>query len=503
MSSCGCGTSTSNKSFCGTRIGFYVPQIWQWDTGSAQRAGREDCRGGGMSAEGAGFSIDPAAVREWKRYPEYKDSGVEWLGEVPEGWEVKRLKYGVILKSKRVSGRETNLPYIGLENIESWTGKLIQSEEPMISDGQSTLFDPGDVLFGKLRPYLAKVIQAQASGICSSELLVLRPVDITPDFLVNYILNRDFIQTVDASTYGTKMPRANWEFIGNLPILVPPHPEQHAIAAFLDRETARIDALIEKKQRFIGLLEEKRQALITQAVTKGLDPDVEMKDSGVEWIGEVPKEWKVVALRRVTLSRCDGPFGSGLKSTHYVDSGIRVIRLQNIGHAQFRNENAAYISVEHYATLGDHSVKAGDLLVAGLGDEKIPAGRACVAPENIEPAMVKADCFRFRLDPKRLQTSFAALQLTSTATAASSVLSSGATRQRINLQSMSDRPIILPPQTEQSHIFLFLEKITLNINHVINHTQRQISLLHEYRTALISAAVTGKIDVRGEVPAAP
>ena len=224
-----------------------------------------------MSAEGAGFSIDPAAVREWKRYPEYKDSGVEWLGEVPEGWEVKRLKYGVILKSKRVSGRETNLPYIGLENIESWTGKLIQSEEPMISDGQSTLFDPGDVLFGKLRPYLAKVIQAQASGICSSELLVLRPVDITPDFLVNYILNRDFIQTVDASTYGTKMPRANWEFIGNLPILVPPLSEQHAIAAFLDRETTQVDALIHILTQQIEKLHEYRTALISAAVTGKID----------------------------------------------------------------------------------------------------------------------------------------------------------------------------------------------------------------------------------------
>jgi type I restriction enzyme S subunit len=447
-------------------------------------------------------TIDPTVVKEWKRYPGYKDSGVEWLGEVPEGWDIVRLKFGVSLINQKIDGQTLDLPYVGLENIESGTGRFIQSDESLQPEGQSNRFKSGDVLFGKLRPYLAKALRTKYTGICTSELLVLRPRHLTQDFLLYYLLNKEFIQTVNASTYGTKMPRANWDNIGNLPILIPPLPEQCTIAAFLDRETARIDALVEKKRRLVDLLAEKRQALITHAVTKGLNPSVEVKDSGVEWIGEVPKHWGIVALRRVTKSRCDGPFGSGLKSTHYADCGVRVIRLQNIGHAQFKNEDAAYIPAEYYAALGDHSVIAGDLLIAGLGDEKIPPGRACVAPESIEPAMVKADCFRFRLDPKRANAFFVALQLTSTAFVAASILSSGATRQRINLQSMSSRQIILPPLPEQCAIAAFLDQETARIDTITDTINQQIEKLHEYRTALISAAVTGKTDVREEVETA-
>lgn len=174
-----------------------------------------------------------------------------------------------------------------------------------------------------------------------------------------------------------------------------------------------------------------------------------MKDSGVPWLGKVPAQWEVVQLRRVALDRCDGPFGSGLKSSHYTEEGIRVVRLQNIGHGEFRNSDAAFISPEYYSSLGDHSVMAGDLLIAGLGDNNHLAGRACVAPEHIIPAMVKADCFRFRLDQVRVQPRFAALQLTVTATITSALLSTGATRQRINLQSTSARAITIPAVPEQ------------------------------------------------------
>ena len=437
-----------------------------------------------MSAEGAGFSIDPAAVREWKRYPEYKDSGVEWLGEVPEGWEVKRLKYGVILKSKRVSGRETNLPYIGLENIESWTGKLIQSEEPMISDGQSTLFDPGDVLFGKLRPYLAKVIQAQASGICSSELLVLRSVDVTPDFLVNSILNRDFIQTVDASTYGTKMPRANWEFIGNLPILVPPLLEQHAIAAFLDRETARIDALIEKKQRFIELLEEKRQALITQAVTKGLDPDVEMKDSGVEWLGEVPAEWGVKRLK----------YGVTLKSERV--SG-REVNLPYIGLENIESWTGKLVQSEEPMISDGQSTlfDPGDILFGKLRPylAKVIQAQASGICSSELLVLRSVD-----VTPDFLVNSILNRDFIQTVDASTY----GTKMPRANWEFIGNLPILVPPLSEQHAIAAFLDRETTQVDALIHILTQQIEKLHEYRTALISAAVTGKIDVRGEVEVA-
>ena len=278
---------------------------------------------------------------------------------------------------------------------------------------------------------------------------------------------------------------------------LPPPPEQTAIVRYLDHADERISRYISGKQKLIRLLEEEKQAVIHRAVTRGLDPNVRLKPSGVEWLGDVPVHWEVMPLRRVAISRCDGPFGSGLKSSHYTDQGIRVVRLQNIGHAQFNNSDSAFIAFSHYATLGDHTVEPEDLLIAGLGDENHPAGRACVAPSFIVPAMVKADCFRFRLFRQRINPEFAALQLTATAGDASSLLSTGATRQRTNLQATAARPIAVPPTEEQSSIVRYLDKATADIGTAISHTRRQIELLQEYRTRLIADVVTGKLDVRG------
>ncbi len=437
-------------------------------------------------------------IRDLKPYPAYKDSGVPWLGKVPEHWLIERLK-SVMSNVIQMTGELQNgESYVALEHVESWTGRLRQADPEVSFDSQVKRFQSGDVLFGKLRPYLAKVTRPTNDGRCVGEFFVLRPrvSNVTAPYVEQLLRSKPVIDLINSSTFGAKMPRANWEFVGGIVMPLPPLPEQAAIVRFLDFADRRIRRSIRAKQKLIKLLEEQKQAIINQAVTRGLDPDVPMKDSGVEWLGDVPEHWEVVALRRVTKSRCDGPFGSGLKSTHYVDFGVRVIRLQNIGHGQFKNADAAYISEEHYAKLGDHSVITGDLLIAGLGDEKIPPGRACIAPEGIEPAMVKADCFRFRLDPRRVQTSFAALQLASTALAAASVLSSGATRQRINLQSMSARSIILPPLPEQSAIVCLLNQITTNIDHAIASTQREITFLKEYRTRLIADVVTGQLDVR-------
>ena len=216
----------------------------------------------------------------------------------------------------------------------------------------------------------------------------------------------------------------------------------------------------------------------------------ECRESGVEWLGEIPAHWICLSMARVTRSRCDGPFGSGLKSQHYSVDGVRVIRLQNIGGPEFLNSDQVFVDESHADVLGDHSVLQGDLLIAGLGDDAHPVGRACVAPEGLDRAMVKADCFRFRLDPEKIVPEFAAYQLSANALAASGYLATGSTRSRMNLSTTAARKIALPPVAEQHAIVGFLNCETARISALVTKKEQLIELLQEKRIALITNAVT-------------
>jgi type I restriction enzyme S subunit len=292
-------------------------------------------------------------------------------------------------------------------------------------------------------------------------------------------------------------------FVRDFASFLPPVGEQSAIATFLDRETAKIDALIAEQQRLIELLQEKRQAVISHAVTKGLNPDAPMKDSGVEWLGEVPEHWIITRLGRISTSRCDGPFGSGLKSEHYVQSGVLVVRLQNIKSSGYDSAVSAFIDNRYYSEhLGDHDVEPGDLLIAGLGDDNNYVGRACVAPDDMGSAMVKADCFRYRLASEIAAPGFIASSLNASATFHAGTLSSGSTRSRIPLSVMATREIALPPLEEQIQIISSIKSKLSEIDQLQGEAEAATVLLQERRSALISAAVIGQIDVRGLVPEA-
>ncbi len=196
-----------------------------------------------------------------------KDSGIEWIGEIPEHWKLKRLKYCVNLITEK-SDRE--LEQVGLENIESWSGNYINTKT--VFSGEGIKFKVGDVLFGKLRPYLAKVYHAKFPGEAVGEFFVLRTSSsVESTFLFYWLINREHINIIDSSTYGAKMPRVDWDFMGNLPILIPPAIEQAAITKFFTSEINKIEAVILKQQKIIELLKEHRASLITQAVTGKID----------------------------------------------------------------------------------------------------------------------------------------------------------------------------------------------------------------------------------------
>lgn len=458
--------------------------------------------------------VRESGVTRFKPYPVYKDSGVEWLGEIPAHWMLLPVKRGIAFSTGWTPPTGEQRFYEGdrlWANISDLGPRVLSETQKTISDeavreSGMKASPPGSLLFA-FKLSVGAVSITGASMYTNEAIATFLPgggIDVAYLYWASPVY---VPQNAIENIYGAQL--LSRERIANAQLGIPSAGEQRSIAVFLDRETGKIDALVAKKERLIELLQEKRTALITQAVTKGLPstgsgqaiPKVPMKDSGVEWLGEIPAHWESLSLARVTLSRCDGPFGSGLKSEHYSASGIRVVRLQNIGWTEFLEADRAYLDEAYASQLGDHSVKADDLLIAGLGDEGHPVGRACTAPGEIEPAMVKADCFRFRLDRRRVLPRFLAFQLSATASAAAGSLATGATRARMNLTTTASRKVALPPLDEQRVIVNALDREGERYRSLVAKVRSAIDRLKELRTALISAAVTGKIDVREEAAA--
>ena len=438
-------------------------------------------------------------------HPFSSDLGVSGLRGFPEHWEVRRLR--TVLRSVT----ERNQPELPLLSVVREQGVILRN----VSDkSQNHNFVPDDLsnykvvrrgqfAINKMKAWQGSYGVSRYDGIVSPAYHIYSIAGVDDGFFHAAIRSRAYVPYFTAASDGVRV--GQWDLsatsMREIPFLVPSRSEQARIVRFLDRADWRIRRYIRAKQRLIELLEEKKQAIIHQAVTGRIDIRTgrsypAYKDSGVEWLGKVPQHWAVVRLGRITLDRCDGPFGSGLKSSHYTDEGVRVVRLQNIGRGEFLASDAAFISPEHYSTLGDHSVEGDDVLIAGLGDANHPAGRACVAPQGIGLAMVKADCFRFRLDQSKALPQFIALQLTATAHAVSGLLSTGATRQRVNLHSTAARAVTIPGIREQSRIVEYtMREISSHVD-AQSAAARGVDLLGEYRTRLIADIVTGKLDVR-------
>jgi type I restriction enzyme S subunit len=435
------------------------------------------------------------------QHPDYKDSGVGWLGKVPQHWLVVASRRLFRQRKERASSTDRQL-------TASQSYGVIFQDDFMEREGRAVVrvihgadilkhVEPNDFVIS-MRSFQGGIEWCGERGCVSSAYVVLVPNDkVVPQFF-RYLLKSDvYIQALQSTTNLVRDGQAmRYENFTQIELPDVQEEEQFQIATFLDRETAKIDELIQQQQRLIELLEEKRQAVIAHVVTKGLNSDVPMKDSGSEWMGKVPRHWRVLRLGRVTAEKCDGPFGSGLKSEHYTEHGVRVIRLQNIRAEGFDDSDSAFIGTDYYRKLGDHDVQRGDLLIAGLGDERNFVGRACVAPSGIEPAMVKADCFRFRLYSNEALPEFVASQLSAGANADAGIFSTGSTRSRIPLSVMSSRMIALPPPAEQGEIQRCLSIQLAELQRLSAEAQKAIQLLQERRRALISLAVTGKIDVR-------
>jgi type I restriction enzyme S subunit len=421
-------------------------------------------------------------------YPLYQETASEFLGRVPAHWsllhvkKIARLTYGDALSTEARN--------------EEGTVAVFGSNGPVGIHDRANTKAPV-IIVGRKGSHGAVNWSDNPVFVIDTAFFV---DSTTTDCDLRWLSWAFQAANFSAVSQDTGVPGLAREMVHDHPFIAPPMREQSAIADFLDRETGKIDALVAEQERLIALLKEKRQAVISQAVTKGLDASAPMKDSGVAWLGQVPAHWEVTRLGRVTATKCDGPFGSGLKSEHYTECGVRVIRLQNIRMGHFDDTDAAFIDEEYFrVSLPGHDVQEGDLLIAGLGDDRNIVGRCCVAPAGVEPAMVKADCFRFRLFTQHALPAFMAMQLTAGSQFDAGMMSSGSTRSRIPLSVMATRSVALPPLAEQQELVEEIEARSRDFDTLTNEAHSAIALLRERRAALISAAVTGKIDVRGLV----
>ncbi|MEG6572117.1 restriction endonuclease subunit S [[Clostridium] cellulosi] len=431
-------------------------------------------------------------MSKYKRYERYKDSGVDWIGEIPEHWEVKKIKYLANVINVKASDSYNNKTYIGLENIESKTGKLLidDIDEQQVIEGTSNVFEKNDVLFGKLRPYLAKCLIADFSGRCTSELLVLRCKGILPKYMFFFMLSPKFIDVVNSSTYGTKMPRANWDFIGNLKIPLPSQEEQKGIIEYLSKKSNEIDALIEDKEKLIELLQEKRQAIITEAVTKGLNPNVRMKDSGIEWIGEIPEHWRLSKIKYESLIN-NKTLSESTDDDYEIDY-IDISSVTSIGEI----DGVQSLNFKDAPSRARRILYKGDTIVSTVRTYL----KAIAFIENAQSNLICSTGFAVLTPLSKVVPKYLFYLMRSEKYVNEIVRRSvGVSYPAVNASDIGALECALPDRDEQMYIVEYLDNCTTQINQLVNDIQAQIQKLKEYRQSLISEAVTGKIDVRDYV----
>jgi type I restriction enzyme, S subunit len=409
---------------------------------------------------------------------------------VPVGWVALLLKHVCIVRDcKHVTAefvddgfpvasiREVQSRYVNLSTAKQTTASYYMQ---LVEGGRRP--GTGDLLFSR-NATVGEVAQVPCNTppfAMGQDVCLLRPAPHRLDSAFAwYALRSGLVQTqIALAMIGSTFKRVNVEQIRNLSIVLPPLEQQTLLVEFLDRETTKIDALIDKQEQLIATLREDRDAVWSKLLDDAAD------------------RAKSVKLRRAIDSIADGPFGSSLTSAHYVDEGARVIRLGNIGINEFKDADRAYISLTYARELSAHQVIAGDVVIAGLGDERMPLGRAVVIPE-IGPAIVKADCFRVR-PRKGLAPEFLAWELSAPQTRNQmALLARGATRARLNTSVVGEVTIPLPPIDRQRQIIEQSRLQLAKIDALIDKSTAMIETLREYRSALITDAVTGKIDVRG------
>ena len=446
-------------------------------------------------------------------YPAYQDSGIEWLGEVPSHWAPTRLRFLLYLNPSKTEigdlDPDTEVSFVPMEAVGE-EGELSLDQTRSIGEVLTgyTYFREGDVSIAKITPCFENgkgAIMHNLSGgvgFGTTELIIARarPDETKPEFLNWLFRSPAFRSRGEAAMYGAGgQKRVPDNFVRDFTSPGPPLSEQVAIATFLNRETAKINALIEEQRRLIALLKEKRQAVITHAVTKGLDPHIPMKNSGSRWLGEVPAHWATMPLMRLTALGRDIMYGIVLPGPDVGAGGVPIVKGGDVKPHRLRLDLLNRTTVEIEAPFARARLRVNDIVYSIRGS----IGDAEPVPPELAGANITQDVarvsprddtnFRWLLYVMKSKPIFVQLEQRSL----------GAAVRGINIFDLKRACVPVPPLAEQAMIAVYLDTETQRIDELSGAAEAGITLLRERRAALISAAVTGKIDVRGSAKVLP
>ncbi|HAT8527691.1 TPA: restriction endonuclease subunit S [Vibrio vulnificus] len=426
-------------------------------------------------------------------YTEYQQSDISWLGKVPKHWTKNKFKF---LLNEKPKTQNLELPCGSIS-----FGHVVFKDSERLSEETKAAYQEvlsGEFLINPLNlNYDLKSLRtalADIDVIVSSGYIVLKSLGVVDKAYLRWLLYLFDVRHMKTLGAGIRQT-ISFKDIADCAVYIPNDSEQKAIATFLDRETQRIDSLIEEKQTFIKLLKEKRQALISHVVTKGLNPNVEMQDSGIEWIGQVPKHWIVRRLKHT--STLQSGIAKGKDNAGKETLSIPMLRVANVQDGYVKLDDVHEINVLPHE-VERYALKDGDVLMNEGGDND-KLGRGTVWKEQIKPCIHQNHVFVIRvtdIEPEWLgwltQSAYAKFYFFRVS------------KQSTNLASISSTNVkevhlLIPPTDERKLIMEYLEKQTSKLKLLVQDVEESITLLKEHRTSLISAAVTGKIDVREAV----
>ncbi|XOV94591.1 MAG: restriction endonuclease subunit S [Bacteroidota bacterium] len=442
----------------------------------------------------------------------FKDSDmargdVHWIGEIPGDWKISKLRYvtvkigsGVTPKGGAEVYKTSGVPLLRSQNVhfEGLSLSDVAYIDPEIHDSmKGSKVVSGDVLFNITGASIGRCFYVNDSlgeANVNQHVCIIRPNEKVDTKFLNFSLSSEIGQAqVKLANTGSGREGLNFENLKNFTIPLPSIKTQKSIASFLDEKTALIDELIEKKKKMIELLEEQRQATINQAVTKGLDPNVPMKDSGIEWIGEIPEDWEILSLKHRISEIRIGPFGSALKLEDLVENGYRVYGQENVIKEDW-TLGKRFLSDKKFEEMKQYSVRPGDILITMMGT----TGKSKIVPEAIEEGIIDSHLIRLRLNDE-MNPSLISLIINDSHMIKSQLdtLSRGSIMSGLNSKIIKSLLIPTPSRDIQDKIYYYLVDF---LDDYINERERLeqiIDKLREYKSALIFNAVTGKIQVDG------